>query len=341
MTVASPTGGTALRTTRGAPPPRCRPCLTQRAGVALLAVVLSVACGPADSPAPPPEIADAGPFTDTLAPQLVPLPPPPAWRMEEAGPLLAVVGVTQRTAQLVLPEYADSTIAELPARDVAELVPLRVELFARGGRVGEGLLVEAQARASDGCYAWPRAEVRSPANGIVEPWTVALETGRAVAMPLDSIEALTPPDSARLAVEVARLASRAPGDTATAFYGLPYVVRMARRFTLDDETDVLVARAERRVATEAMPLAENLFLVAERERGEPRASWQLAYVERPIGTEVSVETTDVLAALRIGARRRPTLVVARDHGEGVTYGLIERVGAAEWRARWRSADASC
>lgn len=302
---------------------------------ALLAALL-VACERA--PATPPVVEeDLPPRTDTLAPRFAPLPPPPAWRMAEAGRLLAVMGTTPRTARLVLPEYADESISELGWWDVGVLVPLRVELFARQGRVGDGSLVGAQRRGAEGCPAWPSAELRSPSGEPTAPWTVGFAAGRASAVPMDSIETLAAPDSAVRAAEVARLASGAPNDSAGAFRGVPYVVRTAREFQVDENVRGLVALVVRRMAIEANPLQEHLFMIAESPADTPRAVWRLAYSERVVGPEETVESVEVLAGVRLGRAGRLSLVLGRDHGDGVTYSLVERAGAGRWLLRWSSA----
>lgn len=309
---------------------------------AVVALLVLAACdtAPDTTPALPPPPEDSV-RTDTLGALSVPLPAPPRWRLAEAGPFLGVAGVTTRTAILVLPEYADSTLHELEARDMSRMAPLPVELFARRGKVSNATVLGAQARGTSSCIEWPTAEVRVEDGGVSQSWTVAFAAGYATAIPLDSIESLASADSARLAAEVTRLASMAPGDTATALDGIPYVVRSARRFLLNDSTQAIAALAGRRIASEATPLVENVFMVAERNTSQPRATWKLAHTERAIGTEVSVQFVDVVAAVLLGEASRPSLVVSRDHGSHVTYSLLERVGPQRWVVRWSSASTGC
>ncbi|HLV25274.1 MAG TPA: hypothetical protein VKZ41_03095 [Gemmatimonadales bacterium] len=320
---------------------RNRPAALRTWLALVIALLAFAACDTSpDTPSIPPPPEDSV-RTDTLGAVSVPLPAPPRWRIAEAGPFLGIAGVTTRTAVLVLPEYADSTLHELSARDPSRMAPLPVELFARRGKVSNATIVGAQSRGTDSCVEWPTAEVRLPDGNVSQSWTVAIAAGYATAIPLDSIESLASADSARLAAEVARLASMAPGDTATAFEGIPYVVRSARRFQLDDSTEGISALVVRRISSEAMPLAEHVFMVAERDRNRPRAPWQLAYTERAIGTEESVQLMDVLAALRLGDSSRPSLVVARDFGSRVTYSLLERQAEGRWVVRWSSATVGC
>lgn len=305
--------------------------------VAFVLASCDTAPGTSDVPAPVDSVR-----TDTLDAVSVPLPAPPRWRIEEAGPFLGVAGVTTRTAIVVLPEYADSTIHELGARDMSRMAPLPVELFARRGKVSNATMVDAQRMGTNACVEWPRAEVRIPDGAVAESWTVAFAAGYANAIPLDSIESLASADSARLAAEIARLVSMAPGDTSSALEGLPYVVRSARRFQLDDNTMAIAALAGRRLASEATPVAEHVFIVAERASDSPRATWRLAHSERAIGTEETVETMDVLAAVRLGDARRPSLIVSRDYGRSrISYSLLERVAPGRWTVRWGSAAVGC
>jgi hypothetical protein len=160
-------------------------------------------------------------------------------------------------------------------------------------------------------------------------------------MPLDSIEALPRADSARLAAEAARLASSLPSDTAQSFRGIPFFVRTVRRFTIPPATPALVAEVVRRVNQEASPREEQIFIVAERDSTQPPGRYTVAYYERSAGLEETVESTDVLAALLLGANHQPTLVLSRDDGDGVSYALLERTGPRTWRVRWTSAYAGC
>jgi hypothetical protein len=159
------------------------------------------------------------------------------------------------------------------------------------------------------------------------------------ALALDSIETLTGADSARLAVEVTRLASALPGDTAASFRALPYTVRTARRFSPEPGVSAVVATLTRSVNQEAKPLGEQLLVVAERSTSGGR--YTPAYHERASGREETLETVEPLAAVRLGADRRPTLVMARDFYDGTAYSLLERVGAGRWRVRWTSAYRGC
>jgi hypothetical protein len=180
-----------------------------------------------------------------------------------------------------------------------------------------------------------------PATEPLTPWTVAFAAGRAEAIPLDSIGALAPADSARLAVEVARIASSLPQDTTSMFRGLPFVVRNARRFSPVPGVRAVAATVTRRVNQEANQRTEQLFLVAERAGESDRGSYSVAYTERVEGEEETMELSEVLAAVRLGQARRPTLVIGRDYGDGSSYSLVERTTGGHWRVQWSSAYAGC
>jgi len=49
----------------------------------------------------------------------------------------------------------------------------------------------------------------------------------------------------------------------------------------------------------------------------------------------------VLAAAQLGASREPALVLSRDYGDETAYGIVERVSAGRWRARWTSTRRRC
>ncbi|HEU4631794.1 MAG TPA: hypothetical protein VFS08_18740 [Gemmatimonadaceae bacterium] len=270
------------------------------------------------------------------------------WRLAEAGPALVVAAGSALRAQLVFPQYTDSTLTATTSFATAPLAGDTVELFAPGGLVGRATLAEpavsgpggGSGTGADGCIGWPRARV-VPAEEPLSPWKVAFLAGHARALPLDSTVELAGPDSAHLAADVARLSSALPQDAASPFRGLPFVVRDMRRFALDS-VQVLVADVVRRVNQEASQQMEHTLLVAERPAGRPDAPWTTAYHERTTGPEETLEMSEVLAAVRLGDAGRPTLVVGRDYGDGgMVYSLVERVGPARWRLRWSSAYSGC
>lgn len=302
---------------------------------------------PADTSAPPP------PAIDTM----VALSSQSAWDAA-AGPVLLVRGATTTEALVVLPEYADSTLPDTLHLDAPSVRGAIVDIFGRGGRLGQAQVADVLGTTwtGDDCIEWPKATVRrttTPAaaqpgatappasRGSLPEWAVSFLGGHVEPVPLDSIEALTPPDSARLAVEAARLASTLPNDTALAFRGIPFSVRTAYRFTAPDGAHVLVADVLRKVNQEANPLEEHILLVAERDTTAQQSErYRSVYSERTSGTEEGIETSEVLAAVRLGGDR-VLLVLGRQGLETAAYALLERFAPARWRVKWTSVHTGC
>jgi len=265
-----------------------------------------------------------------------------AWDDAGAGPVLIVDGGNETEAAIVLPHANDSTLGQGPPPDTASLHGAHLDLFSRGGPAGHAVLMPTTAGTLTGdCTAWPAARVESldQAGAAPGPWAVALTAGHAVSLPLDSVQALAPADSARRAADVVRVAASLAGDTAAAFRALPFVVRRAGRGVLDDGTALIAAEIVRRVNEEATPREEHILLVIERDTVTGRSV--AAYSERVSGPEDDVESSEFLAALHLSARRTPVLVVSRDYGDGGAYSLLERTAPGHWRVRWSSAYTGC
>lgn len=266
---------------------------------------------------------------------------------EDAGAALYIAEDEDDRAAVVLPHLSDTMLADTAsamqvAVELGAIAGDTVELFGRSGRIGMGVLGAAdEVSTTDGesCTAWPSLSLSVQASG--GPWTIALDAGRAVAIPLDSVDILSGVDSARMTAEVSRLASVLPGDTVAAFRGLPFSVRTIRRFSPVTGVAALVAEVVRKVNQEANPREERILIVAERDSGRTSGRYAVAYSERASGTEEDVETTDVLAGLAVGPARTPTLVLRREYFEGSAYALLERIGPKSWRVRWTSAYAGC
>jgi hypothetical protein len=281
---------------------------------------------------------------------VVPLPdsnvvPPPAlpsaWD-SAAGPALFVAGQSPSEAAVVVATYTDSTSLDTARFDLGYLRTVRVDLFTAGKRVGTARVrTVGSATRSDSCNTWPVAQLLPDTADIavLPSWSVAFQSGHAAEVALDSIEGVPTADSARLAVDIARLASVLPGDTAAAFRGLPFVVMKAWR-SRGVNLQILAAIVVRNVNQEANPLQERLLLIAERDAAAPAARYMPRYHERVTGMEEAIETTDLSAMVLLGTERRPTIVVTRDTGTGSSYTLIERI-AGQWQRRWTSAYAGC
>lgn len=182
-------------------------------------------------------------------------------------------------------------------------------------------------------------------GGLPTPWTIGFIGSRLNAISLDSVASLAPPDSAALVAEVARLASTIPVRTdAARLRGLPFFVRDVRRFQMASGVAAIVARVARGVHQEANPLEERTLLIAERDSSqqhELRGDYVLAFYERTVGREETLEGTEILAALAPRNAERPILVVARESEGGVQYALLERFGSRSWRVKWTSALVRC
>jgi hypothetical protein len=264
----------------------------------------------------------------------------------DAGPTLLVAGDAPDVAQVIFPEVTDSTLGDTTLMDLAPVSGATVELFSHKGRIGTAMVAgpdtTSQADSSDeSCDDWPMVRLRSERGSRAGTWTAALLAGHARPIALDSIEGLSKADSSRLSAEVARLSGSIPDDTARAFRGLPYSVRTVRRFRAVPGVDALASEVSRRINQEANPREEQVFFVAERDSGQSGGPWKIAFAQRASGHEGSVESHDVLAAVSIGAARRPTLILSRYLGDGMSYAFLERVGPRQWRLRWVSATSGC
>ena len=290
----------------------------------------------------PPNAARKDTAVSVVPPQdsvVAPTPEASAWDTT-AGSALFVAGGTQQEALVIAPRYTTEASLDSVVLDPSQLQSVRLELFRGGQSVGAALVASlAGGSRTDSCRSWPTVRLRpSPGDTLTGPWNVAFEASHAAPIALDSIESLASADSARLAADIARLASALPGDTAAIFRGLPFVVTKAWRAHLSGGQTVLSAVVVRNVNQEANPRQERILLIAERD--SLNARYSARYSERTVGLEETIETTDVIAMLLLGSERRPTVIVTRDSGNGVSYALIERVGG-EWQRRWASAYAGC
>ena len=312
--------------------PASTQCIVRRqGGQFLLAAVLAVAC----ERTPP-----ASARKDTAVPVVLPpetaavvVPETSTWD-STAGPALFVLGPMTQDAFIIAPRFIDTTAIDSARIDLNSLRSAQIDLFAAGTRIGQARITGFTASTrTDSCRTWPTARLdRAVSDSTSHEWAVGFETAHAIEWPLDSIAGLAAADSLRLAVDVARIASALPGDTAAAFRGLPFVVTKAWRTRGPGGPSLVIAVVVRNVNQEANPRQERILLVAERDTSGAAARYTPRYVERVTGIEETVETTDVLAAVLLGPDRRPALIVARDAGGGSSFGLIERYGGV-WQRR--------
>jgi hypothetical protein len=253
-----------------------------------------------------------------------------------AGPVLLVQGPSREEAIALYPTADDSdAVAQL---DSASMRQLPVELVGRGGAVLTALLGAPSGDGTDECERWP---LRTLQPDSVATWGAGFVNVRVSSIALDSVEALSSRDSLALTAEASRLASTVALPTDAAFQGLRFTAHDVRRFQVAPGIQGLVAHLVRRVNQEANPREEQTLLIAERDSGATSGPYQLAYAERDFGREEAVITPEVLAGVRFGAVGSPIFVVARDNDSGISYRMIERVGARQWRARWSSGVISC
>jgi hypothetical protein len=283
--------------------------------------------------APPPQ---------SEAPVTRPVTAPSTWDTS-AGPVMFVRGNTAAEAYVVFPAITDSTPSDDVHFDSALARNTSVELFERAGggdaaRVG---VMSGGEWNADQCIEWPAAKVVAASGSAASSgWTVAFLKGRARAIPLDTIETMAHADSAQLAADITRLASTVPNDTARTFRGIPYAVRTAYRFTPAIGVDGVVADVVRTLNQEATPLEEHTLIVGERPTGST-GPYRLAYREMTAGSDETLESSDVLAAVAIGTPPHVNLVLAREGYESNAYALLERRTDGSWRLRWTSAHTGC
>ncbi len=254
-----------------------------------------------------------------------------------------VRGNSASEAYVVFPAITDSTPSDAVHFDSALARNTTVELFQRSGggdAAHVGVLAGGEWDA-DQCIEWPAAKLQNAANAnVANGWTVAFLKGRAKALALDTVEAMAHADSARLAADITRLASTAPNDTSRTFRGIPFSVRTAYRFTPVAGIEAVVANVVRSLNQEANPLEEHTLIVGERASGST-APYRLAYREVTSGSDETLESSDVLAAVTIGAPPHVDLVLAREGYESNAYALLERQPDGSWRLRWTSAHTGC
>ena len=246
-----------------------------------------------------------------------------------AGPVLLIAGESPTDAIIVPPDSGEEavTIAAIPD-------PAAVTLFGRDGSVQSAEL--QRAAGGDLCRAWPLNAAPPP-----RPWSVGFIGGVVAPVPLDSLESLGRADSARLVTTAFRLASAIPNDSAGRFSGLPFSVRGLWRLTIPGSGRAFIATLVRQINQEATPLQERTFLIAERDATSSDSAFVNAYSDRSYGNEENIETREVLAVIQLGNARRLAVVISRDFGDSISYGLILRDRAAGWRPQWNSPRRRC
>lgn len=265
----------------------------------------------------------------------------------DAGPFLILPTVDggMLSGSLIRPGDTDATVGDTVGIG-QDLGGATVELFARSGIIGTASVrVEKALVADSGCTAWPIARLTTESGQSKTAWTVAFATGRIAPIRLDSIEGLSPRDSARLAIDVTRLASGLQDDTVATFRGLPFVVLRAWR-SRDVDSGFVVAMLARRVNQEDSPREERLVLVID-VRGADSKSWTVAWSERASGREDELVVAEPLLAYRMVSRNGNNtlsstvqILFGRDDGVALSAAVLRRDGTG-WHVQWESAIAGC
>src|SRR5436190_5965664 len=168
---------------------------------------------------------------------------------------------------LVVPSDSDNTAVVLYPNDPNDRL-MGSQLTTLVNAAGDTTRVKLVALDSQECGDAPVVRL----NGAAPPsCSVGLIAHSAKLLRTDSIEALSSADSARLAADLARLASALTTQPGSRFTGLPFAVLGAHRFE-SDERQYLVGHLVRRLNQEAAPREERTFVIAERPaatRGEP------------------------------------------------------------------------
>lgn len=236
---------------------------------------------------------------------------------------------------IVLPGLTDSALAATSRFELAAMANTPVELFGLRGLAGSSM-VQAVSQSSNatGCVSWPVGRLT---RMLAADWRVGFEEGRAVGLPLDSLEGMNSTDSSQFVSSILQAVSSL-NEGSTAFAGIPYFVRKGYRLALPPSS-ILTAEAVRRINEEANPREEHLLLLAERSSND--GGYRVGFYKRSAGAEESLETSEILAAVRFVAPSRLAFVVAFDYEDGGRVGLLERVGVGTWRIVWRSAYTGC
>lgn len=296
-----------------------------RSWVFLLAAVALAGC----------ERARVAPPIDSTVPvvgattQVTPVQAGAAWDAA-LGPMLVVGGDTPATAAVLTPDSSTDSSSSLSGTQLL--------LLGRGGSTQRAALVDLASRPEETCAGLVLWRLDA-AEGSLAPWAVGIATGEGVEpVSMDSVESMTPADSADLAAQMTRLASTLGGSSSERLSGLPFTVQSIWRFSPEPGVQAVAASLIRSLNVEANPLEERTLLVAERPVG---GKFQVGYHERSEGTEESVESREIIGAIRLGRAGRVAVVIARDFENATAYSLIERTAPGVWRLRWTSRRVRC
>jgi hypothetical protein len=235
----------------------------------------------------------------------------------ELGQLLVVPADSDNAAVVIFPDF--------PSPRLVLSAPMT--LLSAGG---DTIVARAElvATESDQCGGAPLVQLT---DSVAAAWSIGLLRRSAATLRLDSIEAMPSADSARLAVDLARLASSLTAGQESRFTGLPFTV-LGAHLAEEQGRQIVVAHLVRRLPQEASPLEEHVLIIGERPLSPADAPWTSAYTQRSEGTEDSAEHFTILAAVR--GPGRVLLLLARDQLERTRYEILERGAGGGWRSRW-------
>lgn len=306
--------------------------MSLRAAVAsttVLILVTATACG---------ERSRSNPDSARALPPVYPGAPAAnsGWDPEAGTVMVTPFNNSADTVAVIVPDATDSTVLIVETMS-APVTGMTFDLFARGGRVATTVRstpLPPPDTSKQDCYGWPLARLLAKPT----EWTVGFASGHAVAIAIDSIEAMRSTDSASMAAALTRAAAALPGVSDPTFRGLPFRVRTAYTFHVDS-VDVVVADVVRTVNEEANPRIEHLLIVGERPAGAT-SGFAVRYSNRTAGSEESTQASELLSVIAIGESRKPAIILGIEYSDGRRIGILERV-SGEWRAAWRSAFTDC
>ena len=258
------------------------------------------------------------------------------WNVNAGPVMLLSAGNSSDSVSIVLPEATDSTIESIHGA-VPPVSGFVFELFNRNGKIDSTTVLPQKAGTDSApeCNSWPVGKMQSARPS----WRVGFVRGNVIGIALDSIGSLPSADSAMLAASLTQTAATLPVSSDPTFRRLPFRVQSAYTFRLNS-AEVVIADIVRTLNEEANPRIEHLLLIGERPIGTT-GKYAVGYFSRIAGAEETMQATEILAAVRIGATKSPAIIVSIESEEGVQLGLIERTGPGQWRSTWKSAYTTC
>ncbi|MFN2601264.1 MAG: hypothetical protein ABR582_00750 [Gemmatimonadaceae bacterium] len=253
-----------------------------------------------------------------------------------AGSFMVIRGTDSIVAAVVLPGLTDSLLNSTKHFELGALANATLDLFNLQGFVGSSTLrIASQPAEAAGCLAWPEGQI---ASAVPAQWTIGLEAGRVKGIKVVPIDATKGKDSTTLIADVLSVVSQLPLGGDAAFKGIPFSVRNAYRLATP-ETLAIVAEVVRKINEEANPREEHVLIIAERR--STIVPYQLAFHMISAGAEESLQTTDLLAAIKVVKTGRLAFVVSLDYEDGGKLGLLEKVSDSNWQLIWKSAYTGC